>query len=115
VSKERKGIRNKEIKKVAEERIDLLFEYAEEQAFENNLELSRRYIVLARRIGMKYKIKLKPQYKILFCKNCNNFLLPGKTARVRLKNHKTVIKCLKCNTYKRHPYLKEIKEKRINH
>lgn len=115
MSKERKGIRNKQIKTIAEERIDLLFKYAEEEALKHNFECAKKYIELARKIGMKYKIKLKSEYRILFCQNCNNFLLPGKSSQVRLKNHKLIIKCLKCNTYKRHPYLREIKEKRINH
>jgi ribonuclease P protein subunit RPR2 len=42
------------------------------------------HISTAKKIIFKYKIKLPFQYKILFCKNCKRFIIPGKSSRIRV-------------------------------
>ena len=93
-----------EIKRIAEERIKILFKYAFEYA-KKDLELSRKYVELARKIAMRANIRLK-NLKRKFCKYCNTPLIFGYTARVRLdKRHKTInVTCLVCNRTKRYPY-----------
>jgi ribonuclease P protein subunit RPR2 len=96
--------------KIARERIDKLFDLAEKE-FKKNPERSIRYIELARKIGMRYNVRLPKQMKRKFCKSCNILLKPGVTSKVRIdsKNKVKVIKCLKCNRIYRYPYKKRKK------
>ncbi len=78
-----------DIKKIAKERIKILIKLAFEYA-KKDLELSRKYIELARKIGKRANVRLR-KLKRLFCKNCNTPLIFGYTARVRLnKKNKTI-------------------------
>ena len=88
--------------KIAKERIVILFDEAA-KAVKEDPELAKRYMKLAKRIGMRYNVRLeKMRWK--FCKYCYNFFLPGKTCTQRLKNGKINIKCLSCNKVIRYPY-----------
>jgi ribonuclease P protein subunit RPR2 len=90
--------------KIAKERIQILFDLAEKE-FKKNPERSKRYIELARKIGLRYNIRLPKQLKRKFCKNCNTLLIPGLTSRVRISKGKVLsIKCLKCEKIYRYPY-----------
>ncbi len=91
-------------RKIARERIEILFELARERAEEGDIKLSRRYVDLLLKIARKYNIRLPREKKYHICKECHTFLIPGKTAKVRLKKGKVVIKCLHCGAYKRYPY-----------
>ena len=42
------------------------------------------HISTAKKIIFKYKIKLPFEYRILFCKNCKRFIIPGKSSRIRI-------------------------------
>jgi len=99
------------IKNIAKERIQILLDLAKKKVRESDYELARRYVELARKIGLRANFRLR-KLKRTFCKKCNIPLIIGLTARVRLnKNHKTInITCLLCNTTRRIPY----KPKRIN-
>ena len=101
----RRGRKPEWQRKIAKERIKILFELAEKE-FKKHPERSKRYIQLARKIGLRYNIRLTKEQKRKFCKNCNSLLLPGVSCKVRLdKNKKTVsIKCLNCNKIYRYPY-----------
>jgi ribonuclease P protein subunit RPR2 len=96
-------------KKIAEERIKILFEEAERE-FSKHPERSKRYVELARKIGMRYNIKLKA-YRKKFCRKCNAYLKPGVNCRIRLRDNKKAIvqTCLECGNTSRHPYIKEKK------
>jgi len=93
--------------KIARERIKILFNLAEKE-FEAHPKRSRRYVELARKIGLRYNIRLGKKLKRKFCKNCNSLLIPGKTSQVRLKSGKktVTVRCLKCNKVYRYPYKK---------
>ncbi len=101
----RRGRKPEWQRKIAKERIKILFELAEKE-FKKHPERSKRYIQLARKIGLRYNVRLTKEQKRKFCKNCNSLLLPGVSCKVRLdKNKKTVsIKCLNCNKIYRYPY-----------
>jgi ribonuclease P protein subunit RPR2 len=90
---------------IAKERIDILFNLAEKE-FKKHPERSRRYVELARKIGLRYNIRFPKELKRKFCKNCNNLLKPGIGSQVRIDSKKRAIfiKCLKCNKIYRHPY-----------
>ncbi len=90
-------------KKIARERIDLLFALADEMAKRGDVDLSTRYVELIFKISRKYNVRLGREKKMRMCKNCHSFLIPGKNAQVRLKKGRVVIKCKVCGTYKRYP------------
>jgi len=99
-------------KKIARERIKKLFKEAERRAKEDRFELSRRYVEIARKISMKYLVRIPKEYRMKYCKKCGSYLVPGKNCRVRLQKHKVVITCLNCGNVKRYPYIREIKARR---
>lgn len=91
--------------RIAKERIQILFELAEKN-FKFHPERSRRYTELARKIGLRYNVRLGKELKRKFCKNCNSLLVPGKTSKVRLDSKRKiiVINCLQCNKIYRISY-----------
>ena len=88
--------------KIAKRRINFLFDLAKEH-FKEDSRLSDKYVKMARRIAMKYKIKLPSSLKKRFCKHCHRYLVPGVNCRVRIHKHRVIYYCLSCNHYIRHP------------
>jgi ribonuclease P protein subunit RPR2 len=80
---------------IAKERIEKLLNISKETA-ETKPEKSRRYVNLARKIGMRYNVRLSKYQKKQFCKTCDTILVPGKTMSVRVVGGKTVKKCSFC-------------------
>jgi len=93
----------KKFKKIAEERIDILFKEAKAM-FNKDKKLANRYVALARKIAMKYKVRIPKELKRRFCKHCYSYLMPGKNCRVRTREGKVVYYCLECKKYIRFPY-----------
>ena len=98
---------------IARERIDILLGLAEKEFRKKRkakakakTERARRYVRLAKKISLRYNVRMKKEQKRKFCKNCNSLLLPGATSSVRLdsKRKLLIIKCKNCNTIYRHPY-----------
>lgn len=91
--------------KIAKERIEILFGLAEKN-LKKYPDRSKRYVQLARKIGLRYNVRFSQQLKRQFCKACSSLLMPGFTSTVRLdsKNKNIVIKCRKCNKIYRYPY-----------
>ena len=101
----RKSAKREWQQNIAKERIEILLDLAEKE-FKKNPERSKRYVELARKIGLRYNVRLTKNQKNKFCKNCFTLLVPGKTSKVRLdeKTKTLVIKCENCNTIYRKPY-----------
>lgn len=93
-------------RRLARQRITVLFRLAEKEAKKHRFDRADRYVEIARRIGMRYLISIPREYKYLMCKRCHRFLLPGVTGRVRTNRGKLVITCMYCNSHRRIP-LKE--------
>lgn len=89
--------------RIAEERISKLLREAE-SCFKEDPKLSKRYVELARKIAMKYKIRFTKQQKGLFCKKCNAYLKTGVNSRTRLEHGKIVTTCLECKNVRRMSY-----------
>ncbi len=89
---------------IAKERIGILLSLAK-KCYGQNPDRSRRYVWLARKIGLRYNFRLK-EMKRDFCKKCNTILTPGKTSDTNLdsKTGTIVIKCKNCNYIFRYPY-----------
>ncbi len=86
------------IVKTAKERINELFELAE-----SNESYANRYVSMARKISMKYKVKIPKELKKRFCKHCYKYLRQGKNVRVRRNEKGIVYTCLECNKQMRFP------------
>lgn len=88
--------------KIAKERIKKLLKLAKTS------KKQERYISLAKKIGMRYNVRLSKDIKRKICKKCNIYMIPGKTCSTWLdsKNKTIIIKCKKCNTLYRYSYKK---------
>jgi ribonuclease P protein subunit RPR2 len=95
--------RSREIIESAKEEILRLFSEAE-KAFSYDKKLANRYVDMARRIGMKCKIRIPPELQRRFCKHCYSFLVPGKNLRVRMQKGHVVYYCLECKKFMRFPH-----------
>lgn len=94
--------------KIARERIEILLNLAEKE-FKKHPKRSKRYVELARKIGMRYNVRLSKRQKRKFCKSCNTLLKPGVTSEQRTQKGTIVIKCMKCNKIYRYPFKKSKK------
>src|SRR5689334_13558023 len=81
--------------KIVVERIDKLFCEAE-SSFKEHPDLSKRYVVMARKLSTKYKVKFNSSQKKSFCKNCNAYLKNGVNSKIRLTSGRIVQTCLEC-------------------
>ena len=95
-----------EHRRIAKERIEVLFKQAKDM-FKEDSKLADRYVQLARKIAMKYKVRIKPKLKRRFCKHCYKYLMPGANCRVRMHTGKVVYYCFSCKKFMRFPHIKE--------
>lgn len=84
------------VRKIALERMQILIENAISNA-KTNPALSQRQASLARKIGMRHKIRMPYELRIVFCKKCKSFIAPGINSRIRIG--RTSIKSIRitCN------------------
>lgn len=97
----RKGRRTGAMVRIARERVSDLFALAERESLGRQPELADRYVALARRIGMRYNVRLLREYRELYCRACSTFWVEGRTVRTRLRNGRRVRTCLKCGRRRR--------------
>jgi len=106
--KNRHARKSRKFQEIALQRIRILFNEAK-NAFGKDKKLSNRYVQLARRIAMKYKVKMPSELKKRFCSNCHHYLVPPINCRVRIRNRKLVYYCADCRHFMRFPYTKKQK------
>ncbi len=99
-----KGTKNQQ-KKLALNEIDGLFKQAK-AIFNEKPDLADKYVKKARRIALKYKVKLPLNLKRSICKKCHKYLIPGKNLRVRTHKGHMVYYCLSCKGFMRVGYKK---------
>ena len=100
----RRGRRTGLMVRVARERIADLFALAEREARNGNGTLADRYVQLARRIGMRYNVRLLPEFSELYCRGCSSFWVEGTSVHTRLRSGRRVRTCLRCGRERRVPY-----------
>jgi ribonuclease P protein subunit RPR2 len=76
----------KQAKGIARERIDALIACA---LAEKDAGLAGRQAGLAKKIAMRYRLRLPYDVRQLFCKKCKSFVVPSRTLRVRTGRSKT--------------------------
>jgi len=97
------------VREVARERIEILMTRAE-RAFPSDPGRAKRYLELARRIGMKAGVRLTSEQRSRICKECGGLLVPGVNCRVRTRSEygtTVLITCLECGAKKRYPTVRE--------
>ena len=94
-------------RRIALERMVVLFRLAEKEALARHDARARRYVELARRIGMRYNVRVPPEFRRRFCKKCLHYLVPGLNARVRIGGGRLSVTCLGCGAIQRMPYRAE--------
>jgi ribonuclease P protein subunit RPR2 len=94
--------------RIARERISILFKQAEKE-FKKHPERSKRYVELAKKIGMRYNVRIPKNLRRRFCKKCFSYLKPGVNCRVRTSKSRqsVVVTCLVCGFVSRQPYIRE--------
>ncbi|MCS7134877.1 MAG: ribonuclease P [Candidatus Aenigmarchaeota archaeon] len=90
---------------IAKERIKILFNLAKSNV-DAHPERARRYIEIARKIGLRYNIRFDRQKKKSFCKKCNTPFIVGKTCIYRLDSKRKTLNiiCKNCGNIIRNPY-----------
>ena len=100
-------VKKQSFREIALRRIKRLFELAEQEAARGREDRSDRYVQLARKIGMRYRVRIPRHLKMRVCKNCKSYLIPGRNMRVRLRGDYITTTCLKCGRQMRRPYKPE--------
>jgi ribonuclease P protein subunit RPR2 len=89
--------------RVASERVTDLFGLAETDARRGPSGYADRYVALARKVGMRYNVRLLPEYRELYCRGCSTYWVEGRTVRTRLRSGRRVRTCLVCGRSRRVP------------
>jgi len=81
----------------AKERIDILIDAA---LYYSSIDdkLSDDQARLAKRIAMRVRTRLPYSIKQLFCRQCKEFIIPGKSSRIRLGRSNT--KCIRISCHR---------------
>jgi ribonuclease P protein subunit RPR2 len=100
----RPGRRTKDMVDIAKSRIKTLLMLAERELLQNqNQTRARRYVTLARKIGMRYNVRLEKYYRNKVCRSCNSYLITSFTSRIRCRGKKIITYCLHCGNTVRIP------------
>ncbi|MFW3145961.1 MAG: ribonuclease P protein component 4 [Thermoplasmatota archaeon] len=91
-------------REAALDRIETLYDLAFRMARAGELDLARRYLTLAKRIGMRYTVRIPRELKRSTCRNCRAPLMPDLTSRIRIRNGRKIVTCLECGHVSRYPF-----------
>lgn len=61
-----------------------------------DIELAKEQAALARRVKLRFNVRLDPSLRRFTCKGCKGLLVPGVNARVRLGHGKVTILRVTC-------------------
>jgi ribonuclease P protein subunit RPR2 len=101
--------KKEQVKEIARERIDILVRSALKEKDE---KLAGRQAALAKKVAMRHRVRMPYEARQLFCKKCKAFIVPGRTARVRIGRagvRAVRITCALCG----HTYRKALKRKNL--
>jgi ribonuclease P protein subunit RPR2 len=91
---------------IAGERIEILFNKAEERFLNSREELASRYVTLAQKISRRTETPIPREYRMRFCSECGNYWMPGETCKVRLLSDKGKLwySCQECENQEKYIY-----------
>jgi len=87
--------------RIAHDRIDELFALAAREAAGPDPRLADRYVTLARKVGTRYNVRLRPEYRELYCRRCSIYWVEGRTVRTRISGGRRSRTCLSCGRVRR--------------
>ena len=87
--------------RIARRRVADLFGLAERESLAGHFDLADRYVALARRIGMRYNVRLLGEYRDFYCRSCSSYWVEGRSVRTRLRAGHRVRTCLRCGHQRR--------------
>ena len=100
----RTGRRTKEMIAIAKQRIHILLTRAEHESIsKHNPDRATRYVELARKIAMRYNIRINKYFRNKLCRSCNSFLGGTDFCRVRCRGKRIIIQCSNCGRITRIP------------
>jgi ribonuclease P protein subunit RPR2 len=105
-----------ETKRIALDRIRVLFSLARETVHENP-DFAQHYVDIARRISMTARVRLPIECRRQVCRHCKGFILPSVNCRVRIQQRPephVVVTCLLCGESTRFPLKSRRKTKHVN-
>jgi len=86
------------------ERIGKLMALAERNQRKNPAR-AKRYVVLARKMSTRYRVRIPERFKKRICKVCSRYWIPGYNVTVRLKRrNRTVEYRCECGALRRFGY-----------
>jgi len=85
----------KKVNKEVLKQIRQLFGYASKHQ-----RMSKHYVQLARKMAMKFNIKIPKELKKKYCHYCFSYFTP-KNCRIRIKKGVKIVYCLECRHYNR--------------
>ncbi len=97
----RRHLSRNDARGIAEERVDRLFELAEEAGLAGNDERARRYVGLALKMNERHKVRAR--HKRRYCPACHVFFTPPRNVRVRIGSGNVAMTCLSCGNVLRYP------------
>ena len=101
----KRHLSQKTLSEIGTLRISRLLDLSEEAVRIGRDDRARRYVGIARAIGMKTRVKMPKSRP--FCKGCLLPMMPGINCTVRLSDHRVISTCGKCGAVRRMPYLRE--------
>ncbi len=93
----------RETKRLAEARIETLWEQAS-QAAKTDKEGARRRMLIADRVAQRARMKVPRHIKRRICGECGHVMIPGENCRVRVRHNKSrhlSVTCLECGSITR--------------
>ena len=95
-------------KELATTRLHILFKNAVSNA-RTDVDLAEKQAIAAKKISMKYKIRMPYEIRSCFCKKCKKFIVPGINSKVRVGRSNVKSIRITCN-FCTHTYRKIIPE-----
>ena len=93
-------------KRLVLEHIEAMMREAQKQAEKGKTEIAEKTAKFAKKLARWTGVKFPRKWRYFFCRKCKTFIIPGITARVRIRSRPTphiVVYCLRCKNYKRIP------------
>ncbi|HID73771.1 MAG TPA: RNAase P [Thermoplasmata archaeon] len=99
----RRGRRTRETVVLVRDRIRRLFELAEEETLAGHRDLADRYMVHARKLSMRYNVRIPRPLKRRMCPRCHAYLAAD-AASWRVRRGRVIVHCLRCGAVIRRPF-----------
>ncbi|MDO8642821.1 MAG: ribonuclease P [Candidatus Woesearchaeota archaeon] len=104
MKKQKKHAKKQEERATAQRRVHELFSTAAIRA--SAPAAANRLVRTARRLAMKFRLRLPSTLKRRVCKHCYAYLRPGVNCRVRLAKQRVIYRCNACKKFMRFPYVR---------